>query len=430
MGPIDVITELCESRYVLYILYSVRMGGAARLDYGWKEGSQRMITTAQSSYIKMSTATETHNLTEQCSWLSKENRTEPRVTAQLEHAECLFLAMLPNGCAVPALICVFVSLTLFSLLVNGLTLFGLGRSEDLSWEPRFTFLKNLILSDLLQTVIFGPAVIHSLIQRRTMAFNIWCKVQYFAGTASIFASLVTISCMAVERYLYVCHAIRYLVILTRKRLRLALSLIWVYSLTISFANMILLHMGKEQKNEHATKGLLCEPDMVEQHMGFPRASAVFRKAMGSFTLLLCLLVYGFSYLRMFRDARNAVIPFNAVNTTARKTVIFYCGMLFLQLMPLLLKVISDTLWEVDGTVTLESVRKAETTRTDKAIVLHMSLLIMLIVPPCINPLVYGLRNAEMRRLLPNIFWRRTERGGAGVRMDDRNIVRPNRAQAG
>lgn len=377
---------------------------------------------------------ETHNLTERCHWLSEGNRTEPRVTVPLETAECLFLSMLPYGNAVPALICVFVSLTLFSFLTNGLTLFGLGRSEDLSWEPRYAFLRNLILSDLMQTVTFGPAVIHSLIQRRTMAFNTWCKVQFFAGTVSIFASLVTISCMALERYLYVCHAIRYLVILTQERLRLALSLIWVYSLSIGTANMVLLHLGKEQKNEQVTEGLLCEPDMVEQHMGFPRASAVFRKVMGFLTLLLCLLVYGFSYLRMFRDARNAVIPFNAVNTTARRTVIFYCGMLFLQLLPLLLKVISDTLWEVEGNVTLESlpshgVRKAKTVSSHTAAVFHMSLLVMLIVPPCINPLVYGLRNAEMRRVLPNMFWRCTERGRAGVRRVE-VIVRPNRAQAG
>lgn len=347
------------------------------------------------------TATETHNLTEQRSFLTEENQTEPRVTAQLERAECLFLSVLPYERAVPALICVFVSLTLFSFLVNGLTLFSLGRSDDLSWEPRFAFLKNLIVSDLVQTVTFGPPVIHSLIQRRTMAFSTWCNVQYFAGTTSIFASLVTISCMALERYLYVCHAIRYLVILTRERLRLVLGLIWVYSLSIGTVNMVLLHMGKEQKNDQITKGLLCEPDMVEQHMGFPRASAVFRKVMGSFTLLLCLLVYGFSYLRMFRDARNAVIPFNAVNTTARRTVLFYCGMLFLQLLPLLLKVITDTLWEVEGTVA---------TRSDTAAVLHISLLIMLIVPPCVNPLVYGLRNAEMRRVLPNVCWYWAERG--------------------
>lgn len=376
------------------------------------------------------TAAEAYNLTGQCNWFSEENRTEPRVSERLDAAGCLFLSLLPYGQAVQALICVFMLLTLFSFLINGISLFGLGRSEDLSWEPRFSFLKNLILSDLMQSVTFGPAVINSLVQRRTMAFSTWCYVQYFVGTTSIFSNLVTITCMALERYLYVCHAIHYIVILTQVRLRLALSLIWVYSISVSVINMALLHMGRGQHNEDVTSGLLCEPDTVEQLMGFPRASAVFRKVTGSFTLLLCLLVYAFSYVRMYQDARNAVIPFNAVNTTARKTVVFYCCMLFLQLLPLLIKVTSDTLWEVEGTGAMVLASQSQgvpQTPSVKAAVLHMSLLVMLLVPPCINPLVYGLRNVEMRQALLSLFrgWtegaRRVEWGRVG------NILRQNRA---
>lgn len=385
------------------------------------------------------TVTEAQNLTEQCDWFSEESRTKPRVTPRLDAADCLFLTIVPSGHAVPVLIWIFVLLTVFSFLVNGLTLFGIGQSEDLSWEPRVAFFKNLIWSDLVQTVTFAPAVIHSLVQRRTMAFSTWCYAQYFVGTASIFSSLVTITCMALERYLYVCHAIHYLVIITQVRLRLTLSLIWIYAISISTVNMVLLHMGRGQKNEPATGGLLCEPDIVEQHMGFPRASAIFRKLMGSFTLLLCLLIYAFAYLRMYRDARKAMIPFNLVNTTARKTVLFYCGMLLLQLLPLLLKVTSDALWEVEGTVALmalssQAARREEPPPSATAAVLHMSLLVMLLVPPCINPLVYGLRNVETRQALCRMSRWWMERRGAGARgvelMRVGNIVRGNGAQAG
>ncbi|XP_054464603.1 olfactory receptor 14I1 [Anoplopoma fimbria] len=363
--------------------------------------------------------------TGQCDWSSGDNLTEPRVTEQLDYAGCLFLSILPHGQAVTMLVWIFVLLTLSSFLVNGFTLFGLGRSEDLSWEPRVALFKNLIVSDLLQTITFGPAVIHSLVQRRTMAFSTWCNVQYFVGTVSIFSVLLTITCMAFERYLYVCHAIHYLVILTQTRRRLALALIWVYSISVGTVNLMLLHKGTGQKNEQATRGLLCEPDMVEQYMGFPRASAVFRKLMGSVTLLVCLLVYAFSYLRMYQDARNAMMPFNTVNTTARKTVSFYCGMLLLQLLPLLLKVASDALWEVEGTAAMVSL--LEPTPSDTAVVLHMSLLVMLLVPPFINPVVYGLRNAEMRKaMLGRLGIRTGRRGAEEMRLE--YIVPQNRAQ--
>lgn len=226
--------------------------------------------------------------------------------------------------------------------------------------------------------------------------------------------------MALERYLYVCHAIHYLAILTQVRLRLALSLIWVYSISVSTTSMILLFTGKEQTNERVIMGLLCEPDIVEQHLGFPRAAAVFRTVICHSTLLLCLLVYFFSYLRMYQDARNAMIPFSAVNTAARNTVLFYCGMLFLQLRPLLFRVLSDALREVEGAVDMmgppfSQRGKVQQPRSAKAAVLHLSLVVLTFVPLCINPLVYGLRTIEARRALlsPLRWW--TERWCGGAR---------------
>uniref|UniRef100_A0A3Q3FE24 Melanocyte-stimulating hormone receptor-like n=2 Tax=Kryptolebias marmoratus TaxID=37003 RepID=A0A3Q3FE24_KRYMA len=258
----------------------------------------------------------------------------------------LFHSIIPDEEAVPVLMSVFVLLTLFSFVVNMCTLYSIERSDDLSWQPRFILCENLIVSDLLQTATFGPAVIYSLVRRQTMAFNPWCYLQYMVGTASIFSSLSTITSMALERYLYVCFALRYLVIVTQMRLRIVLIFIWVYSISIGIISMaLLLHNGKEENNHHVTMGLLCEPDVMEQHMGSPRPSAIFRKLFGSCTLLLCLLAHAFSYFKMSQHPSNAVLPFYMWNHTARKTVMFYCGMLFLQLLPLLIKVTSDALWE-------------------------------------------------------------------------------------
>lgn len=357
-------------------------------------------TTGQTAAVMA----DTHNLSTQCDWLSRENRTELN--------SCLFLTLLPWDQLVPVLFSLFMLLLLFSLLINGLTLLGLGHSEDLSWEPRVAFFKNLVLSDVVQTVSFAPAVMHNLLQRRTMEFGAWCWVQYFVGTTCIFSSLATITCMALERYIYVCHAIHYLVILTRTRLRVALGLIWVYSLSVSVTLVVLLQGGTPSATQSLTSGLLCEPDTMEQHMGFPRAPAVLRKVTGPLTVLACLLVHAFSYLQMYRYAQKATIPFNTANTAARRTVLFYCGMLLLQLLPLLLKSASDALWELEGTKAMVEKQSGATwDRPAIAAVMHVSLVVLLLVPPCINPLVYGVRNMEMRQaLLRSLRWV-IQRGG-------------------
>ncbi|KAL7864771.1 hypothetical protein AOLI_G00161910 [Acnodon oligacanthus] len=91
----------------------------------------------------------------------------------LELGQCLFTSILPSETAAQVLVCIIVMLTIFSLLVNGCALLGLGRSEDLSWEPRFTLLKNLILSDLLLVLSESPTIIACLLMRRTLPYGPW-----------------------------------------------------------------------------------------------------------------------------------------------------------------------------------------------------------------------------------------------------------------
>nr|XP_046193807.1 olfactory receptor 14I1-like [Oncorhynchus gorbuscha]XP_046220659.1 olfactory receptor 14I1-like [Oncorhynchus gorbuscha] len=328
-------------------------------------------------------STQVFNPTGPCVAYTFENGTEDD---NLDLGGCLFLFIMPFDAVVNVLVFVFLMLTILSLAVNGFTWLGLGRSEDLSWEPRYTLLKNLILSDMVQTINVGPFVTQCLLQRSTMNFNTLCLLQYFTGSVCIFSTLITITCMAIERYLYVCHAIHYLSILTPLRLRLTVGLTWVLSISVGCVNFTLLHQGKG----------------MERHMGFPRAAAITRKLVGFIFTLLCLLSYCFAYVRMYQDARNAVVPFNTVNTRARNTVLFYCGMLFLQLLPIFLKITSDALWELEGTGAMMTALSGAGTSLSAG-TLHISLLILIMVPPCINPLIFGIRNWEVRQALFRLF---------------------------
>ncbi|KAA0707024.1 Phosphatidylinositol 4,5-bisphosphate 3-kinase catalytic subunit gamma isoform [Triplophysa tibetana] len=288
----------------------------------------------------------------------------------LEQGRCLFKSILPSNSAVQVLVCVFVIMTIFSLLVNSCTLLILENSEDLSWEPRFALLKNLILSDVMLIVTQGPTVMHCLLQKTTLP------------------------CLALERYLYVCQAIYYLSILTTKRVNLIVGLSWFISVCMSAIITGLLTLGhKPSLLGKPTTGLLCEPDTIETHLGFPRAPAVFRKVVGLVLTLSCIFSYFFSYLRMYQDARNAIQPFQQVNRRARRTVVFYCSMFLLQLLPIFLKIVSDALWELEGTVAMIRSLNFPPGWTSAG-TLHILLVVLLQVPPCINPLIYGLRNRE------------------------------------
>lgn len=318
---------------------------------------------------------------------------------------CLFRSILPSDTTVQALLCVFILMTIISLVINGCTLFSIGSSEDLSWQPRFALLKSLIVSDVLLIVTQGPTLTYCLLQKTTLPYGFWCVFQFFMNTVCVFCTVFTITCMALERYVYVCQAIYYISILTRKRLYFIVGFTWFTSVFLSTMITALLSLGhKSALLDKPIAGLLCEPDTLEAHLGFPRAAALFRKVVGLVVTLLCIFSYSFSYVCMYQKARNAVQPFHQVNNRARTTVMFYCSMLLVQMLPIFLKIASDALYELEGNMFMYpgSWRSAGT--------LHITLLVMLQFPPCINPLIYGLRNKEVRAALPRLlFWRRENR---------------------
>ncbi|XP_051946819.1 olfactory receptor 4F6 [Xyrauchen texanus] len=309
------------------------------------------------------------------------------ILQSVDRGHCLFRSILPSDTAVQVLVCVFVMMTIISLVVNGCTLFSLGHSEDLSWEPRFALLKNLIVSDILLIVTQGPTVTHCLLQKTTLPYGAWCITQFFLNTVCVFCTLITITCMALERYLYVCLAIYYLSILTTKRLYLIIGLTWLIPVSLSAVITGLISLGHNHLLlGKPTAGLLCEPDTLEAHLGFPRASAIFCKVVGLVVTLLCIFSYSFSYLRMYQEACNAIQPFQQVNRRARKTVAFYCSMLLLQLLPIFLKIVSDALLELEGSMAM--IRSTNyPPGWISAGTLHIMLLVMLQVPPYINPLI-------------------------------------------
>lgn len=318
--------------------------------------------------------------------------------------EVMFSILLPSETTVTALIWTVVLFIIISTTINGYVLSGLKSTDDPSWTPRYILLKNLIVSDILLIIIQGPTVTYCLYQRTTMPLGMWCFVQYFVNTACIFCSLLTITCMALERYLYVCQAIHYLRIITVRRLCAVVGAIWLCSLLIPAVSITLLHVGEKQDVSNTwdtTFGLMCEPDTLETSMGSPRSAAIYRKMVGFAVTVACLFSYCFSYLRMYQVARNAVQPFQQVNRRARDTVVFYCGMLLFQLLPIFIKIASDTMYELEGSLTmpteLTAPRPSLAART-----VHIMLLLLLLVPPCVNPLVYSLRNHEVYQALPGL----------------------------
>ncbi|MGH0181500.1 UNVERIFIED_CONTAM: hypothetical protein FKN15_007040 [Acipenser sinensis] len=192
-----------------------------------------------------------------------------RSGATLDQARRNFVVMLPSDVSVSCLIVVFFSVYWLSLAVNGFALLALLQSEDLYWQPRFILQINLAVSDILLTTTLVPSVLYCLINRHTVLLGFWCQAELFIGTICIFNTLSTLTLMAVERHLYICHAIHYLRVLTPRRVRLSLLIVWLLAVAMCSVYIILLNAGSVSP-VGATMGLLCEPMSWKSRRGSPQ----------------------------------------------------------------------------------------------------------------------------------------------------------------
>ncbi|KAG2463540.1 olfactory receptor 2AG1-like [Polypterus senegalus] len=312
--------------------------------------------------------------------------------SQLDPASTYFREIVASDAAVHILITFFLLTYCLTLMLNGSVLVALYKSEELSWQPRFILVKNLLICDLLLASTITSCSVYALLKWQTMRFGFGCLFQYTVVTVCIFCMIYTLTLMALERYIYICHAIQYINILTSRLIRLVLMSVWLVSVVPCAVYLLLLTLRPAPEGR-ITSGLLCDPEILEVYFGYDPTVAAFRKSWGLLTLVTCLLTFAFCYYNMYKKARNVVEPFNQTNKRARNTVMFYGAMIVLQLSPYLLKSVTDLLFETDSTVVHDH-------RTGNT--LHLTLLIFIVLPPCLNPLIYGLRNKEVRHAISRI----------------------------
>ncbi|TSL04191.1 Olfactory receptor 2AG1 [Bagarius yarrelli] len=294
-----------------------------------------------------------------------------------EGTTCLFWSIVQNEDLRKISITAIMPLFTFSLVFNLCLFLGIKKSEDLSWNPRYMLLKNLTVSDLLLTLSVGFPALYCLLRRETLHFSMRCVVQYFMMMVANFNSLLTSAFMALERYIYTCHGIQYLVIMTDMRLYSCIILIWLFAVAGAGTSTVLLLMGGARFG-HIIPGFVCEPEVVQAQLEQSEHFETFNKIYIASVLLFCLLMFTFCYGRMYLEARQMQQRYQQDNARTRSTIFFYFVIFLLQLLPSIIKLISMCVKNVDN---------------------PLFMVILVLIPPCVNPVAYGIRNIEVREAL-------------------------------
>ncbi|XP_068129275.1 olfactory receptor 5J3-like [Hyperolius riggenbachi] len=117
---------------------------------------------------------------------------------------------------VPFLFILFLLVYLVSILANLGMMFLIYNTSSLQ-TPMYTFLSFLSLVDLFYSSVITPKMLTDLLSlRKTISFN-GCAIQFFFFDTLVVTESLLLSVMSYDRYVAICHPLHYVSAMTRKR---------------------------------------------------------------------------------------------------------------------------------------------------------------------------------------------------------------------
>ncbi|XP_004683579.1 PREDICTED: olfactory receptor 4P4-like [Condylura cristata] len=266
-----------------------------------------------------------------------------------------------------------------ALLVGNFVILVSIRCSPLFEQPMYFFLIHLATMDICYTSTVTPKLIGDLlVERKTISFDN-CMFQVFAmhffGGIEIFILIA----MAYDRYVAICKPLHYMIIMSRTRCNLLVFVAWVGGAVHSLPQLSMaLHLP------------FCGPNEIDHYFCdiFPilKVACTDTFINGILVVADTGVVVLFTFMILF--CSYVVILFNLRNQSAegRRKALSTCGSHITVVLLFFIPSIFIYL------------RPPTTYSVDKVLALFYT-----IIAPMFNPLIYTLRNTEMKNAMRKVW---------------------------
>ncbi|XP_042270473.1 olfactory receptor 52B2-like [Thunnus maccoyii] len=271
---------------------------------------------------------------------------------------------------------VFGTITYLTIVFcNLLVLITIAVSKKLH-KPMFILLFNLPISDMVGATAFFPHLMFSIVTQSRLISHPACITQAFLIHVYGSGNLLILSAMAYDRYIAICYPLRYNTIMNPNNLIKIIVLIWFINLSLIFT-LIMLHVRFKicrtnivdlYCNNPSLMKLTCEDNRVNNFYGI--ATIVLIQGVP-----LSIIIY--TYAQILRTCVMTNQP------DARRKAIQTCGTHLVVF--LILQI---------NTMFLLISHRFETVAPNIRRTFGVSILIF---PPFLDPIIYGLKTTELKQ---------------------------------
>ncbi|XP_036981710.2 olfactory receptor 5D13-like [Artibeus jamaicensis] len=248
--------------------------------------------------------------------------------------------------------------------------------------PMYYFLRHLSFVDFCYSTVITPKLLENLVvEDKTISFT-GCIMQFFLACIFVVTETFMLAVMAYDRFVAVCNPLLYTAVMSQKlcSLLVGASYSWgiVCSLTLTYFLVHLTFRGKNIiKNfvcEHAAiVSVSCSDPYISQKILL--VSATFNE-IGSLVIILTSYIFIFTTVMRMPSTGGRHKAFSTCASHLTAITIFHGTILFLYCVPS-----SKSSW----------------------LMVKVASVFYTVVIPMLNPLIYSLRNKEVKEMVKTLI---------------------------
>ncbi|XP_072518411.1 odorant receptor 131-2-like [Salminus brasiliensis] len=275
---------------------------------------------------------------------------------------------------------VVMLLSLFFMYMNGVMFYALRSKRVFIETPRYVLFAHMLLNDSIHLVF--TSVMYCVGLAFLQLVTVACAFMVFVSGATFRNAPLNLAVMSLERYVAVCFPLRHAEIATQKRTYLAILLIWCVG---SMNVLIDLFFRAVMDPNFFSSQLFCTRERL-----FIKAWQldVFN-ALNIVYFVSVTVIIIFTYIRIMITARSVSSNKDSAKK-AYKTVLLHFIQLCLCLTTFLFSTIEQAAAMLGKSSLFLDLR-------------YLTFLFILVLPRCMSPLIYGLRDEAVRPLFIYYF---------------------------